>query len=53
MIARHWGGWTEPQSADAYESLLTNKVLPGLRALQGIAEAMSSDRTVRQNANLS
>jgi hypothetical protein len=35
MIARHWRGWTEPHNADAYERLLTNKVLPGLREIQG------------------
>lgn len=35
MIARHWRGWTKPQDADAYEALLTTKVLPGLRAIVG------------------
>jgi antibiotic biosynthesis monooxygenase (ABM) superfamily enzyme len=35
MIARHWRGWTAPQNADEYESLLTNKVLPGLREIRG------------------
>jgi antibiotic biosynthesis monooxygenase (ABM) superfamily enzyme len=35
MIARHWRGWTEPQKADAYEALLTNTVLPGLRDIEG------------------
>ena len=35
MIARHWRGWTMPQHADAYEGLLTDKVLPGLRGIQG------------------
>ena len=35
MIARHWRGWTEPQNADAYEALLKNKVLPGLRDIEG------------------
>jgi heme-degrading monooxygenase HmoA len=35
MIARHWRGWTEPENADAYEALLTNKVLPGLKELGG------------------
>jgi heme-degrading monooxygenase HmoA len=31
MIARHWRGWTESRNADAYEALLRNKVMPGLR----------------------
>ncbi|MGC9949384.1 MAG: antibiotic biosynthesis monooxygenase [Bryobacteraceae bacterium] len=35
MIARHWRGWTEVENADAYEALLKNKVLPGLRAIEG------------------
>ena len=35
MIARHWRGWTEPQDADTYESLLKNTVLPGLRTIAG------------------
>lgn len=35
MIARHWRGWTEVQDADAYESLLRDKVLPGLRNIEG------------------
>ena len=35
MVARHWRGWTKPQDGDAYEALLTTKVLPGLRAIQG------------------
>jgi len=35
MIARHWRGWTELQNADAYETLLKNKVLPGLKDIAG------------------
>jgi hypothetical protein len=35
VIARHWRGWTEPQDADAYETLLKDTVLPGLRDIQG------------------
>jgi heme-degrading monooxygenase HmoA len=35
MIARHWRGWTEPQNEDAYETLLTRKVLPDLKRIQG------------------
>ncbi len=35
MIARHWRGWTEVQDADAYESLLKDKVLPGLKDIEG------------------
>jgi heme-degrading monooxygenase HmoA len=35
MIARHWRGWTNPEDADAYESLLKQKVLPGLKTIEG------------------
>lgn len=35
MIARHWRGWTKSQDADAYETLLKNKVLPGLKGIAG------------------
>ena len=35
MIARHWRGWTLPQDADAYERLLKETVLPGLKAIEG------------------
>ena len=35
MIARHWRGWTKVQDADVYEMLLKNKVLPGLKHVEG------------------
>jgi len=35
MIARHWRGWTTAQNADAYEALLQEKVLPGLKKVAG------------------
>ncbi|HEV2287699.1 MAG TPA: hypothetical protein VGR81_01965 [Candidatus Acidoferrales bacterium] len=35
MIARHWRGWTKIPNADAYEALLKNKMLPGMRAIEG------------------
>lgn len=35
MIARHWRGWTRTENADAYEALLTSKVLPGLKGIAG------------------
>lgn len=35
MIARHWRGWTKPEDADAYESLLQNTVLPRLQEIDG------------------
>jgi hypothetical protein len=35
MIARLWKGWTTIENADAYERLLKQKVLPGLRNIAG------------------
>jgi len=35
MIARHWRGWTTPENAAAYENLLSEKVLPSLRGIEG------------------
>ncbi len=35
MIARHWRGWTESGNADAYEALLKDKIVPGLRQVEG------------------
>ena len=35
MIMRVWHGWTKPENADAYESLLRNDVLPGIRKIEG------------------
>jgi heme-degrading monooxygenase HmoA len=35
MIARHWRGWTAIRDADAYEHLLKERVLPGLRGIDG------------------
>lgn len=33
MIARLWKGWTALEHADAYERLLRDRVLPGLRSI--------------------
>lgn len=35
MIARVWRGWTSLENADAYERLLREKVLPGLKDIDG------------------
>jgi heme-degrading monooxygenase HmoA len=35
MIARHWRGWTRPESADDYENFLKQHVLPGLKQIEG------------------
>ena len=35
MIARYFRGWTKLSNADAYENLLKEKVLPGLRNISG------------------
>ena len=35
MIARHWRGWTTSANADSYEALLRDRVLPGLKGIEG------------------
>ncbi len=35
MIARLWHGWTRPENADAYETLLRTKILPGIHRVKG------------------
>jgi antibiotic biosynthesis monooxygenase (ABM) superfamily enzyme len=32
MIRRVWRGWTEPEQADAYETLLGETIVPGITA---------------------
>jgi antibiotic biosynthesis monooxygenase (ABM) superfamily enzyme len=32
MIARVWNGWTTPDNADAYETLLKTEIFPGILA---------------------
>ncbi len=34
MICRIWRGWTTPQNADAYESIVRNQVIPGIEAMR-------------------
>ena len=47
MIARAWKGWTTPQNADAYEKLLREHVVPGLRRIKGHTSAcvLRQDKT--------
>jgi heme-degrading monooxygenase HmoA len=35
MIARVWHGYTKPENADAYESMLKPELLPGISKAQG------------------
>ena len=35
MVARVWHGYTTPENADAYESMLEPELLPGLSAKRG------------------
>lgn len=30
-----WRGWTAPENADAYESLLRGQILPGIEGVEG------------------
>lgn len=44
MIARLWHGWTTRENADAYESLLRTKILPGIHRVTGYKGAYSLRR---------
>src|ERR687884_982338 len=35
MISRLWHGWTTRENADAYETLLKTRILPGIRRVNG------------------
>jgi hypothetical protein len=37
VILRYWRGWTTPDNADAYETIVSEQVLPGIatRGLDG------------------
>ena len=35
MIARVWHGYTKPEHADAYESMLKPELLPGVSKVKG------------------
>ena len=35
MITRIWHGYTKPENAQAYQQLLTSKILPGIHRVQG------------------
>jgi len=45
MISRIWHGWTTPANADAYEKLLTSKILPGIHRVPGHQGATLLRRT--------
>jgi hypothetical protein len=34
MICRTWRGWTTPENADAYESVVRGQVIPGIEAMR-------------------
>ena len=46
MIARLWRGWTSRDNADAYERLLRERVLPGLKRL----DVRIADREADENS---
>lgn len=50
MIARTWRGWTMAANADAYESLLMQHVLPGLRSIEGYRGGEVLRRNVAQES---
>jgi len=39
MIARIWHGWTKPENADTYESLLRDEMFPSMQQVEGFEGA--------------
>lgn len=48
MIGRFWRGWTTRENADAYETLLRTKVLPGIHRVDGYRGAYLMRRDVKE-----
>ena len=48
MIARLWHGWTTPENADAYETLLKTQIFPGIlaRRIAGFSKIELLRRTI-------
>ena len=46
MVARVWRGYTKPEHADAYESMLKPELLPGLSRVAGYKGSYLLRRTV-------
>ena len=46
MIARLWHGWTKPENADKYHSLLESRILPGIHRVAGYEGAWLMRRNV-------
>ena len=49
MISRIWHGWTTPENADKYESLLRADVLPGIHRIRGYTGAYLMRRDAANN----
>ena len=49
MISRIWHGWTTPENADKYESLLRADVLPGIHRIRGYTGAYLMKRDAANN----
>ncbi|MFQ5907895.1 MAG: antibiotic biosynthesis monooxygenase [Thermoplasmata archaeon] len=46
MIGRLWRGWTAPENADTYETLLRTHVLPRIHRVEGYRGAYALRREV-------
>jgi heme-degrading monooxygenase HmoA len=49
MIGRVWRGWAKPETADAYEKLLTTETLPALHRIDGYKGSYFMRRTLETN----
>jgi heme-degrading monooxygenase HmoA len=48
MISRFWRGWTTVANANAYETLLRTKILPGIHRVKGYKGAYLLRRNVSE-----
>ncbi|MEO9971969.1 MAG: antibiotic biosynthesis monooxygenase [Hyphomonadaceae bacterium] len=48
MICRHWRGWTTPENAAPYQTLLTNTIMPDIfaRGIDGLVSYQAMHRDI-------
>lgn len=51
MIGRIWRGWTGPEAADAYETLLRETILPGIVGREGYRGAFLLKRVPKERTD--
>jgi heme-degrading monooxygenase HmoA len=52
MIGRYWKGWATVENVHAYEELFRERILPGLRAIDGFVGAYVLRRDLEEEAEI-